>query len=70
MSSDADRRVLEKGRPYKLEEVAVILGVHIETVRRWVRFGDLPARKLGRRWYVMGDDLLSADFDRGKRQAL
>ena len=32
-----------------IEEVAAELKVHIETVRRWVRKGELPALSLGSR---------------------
>ena len=66
MSSDSGRPVLEKGRMYSLEEVAAILGVHIVTVRRWVRGGVLPAKKIGRLWFVHGGDLMPGDFDKNK----
>jgi excisionase family DNA binding protein len=32
-----------------VEQVAERLQVHIETVRRWIRSGDLPSVRLGRR---------------------
>ncbi len=53
-----DRPVLERGRMYKLEEVAAILGVHVMTVRRWVRDGTLPSKRIGRLYFVYGGDLV------------
>jgi excisionase family DNA binding protein len=53
-----ERPVLERGRMYKLNEVAAILGVSISTVRRWVRGGLLPAKRIGRLWFVYGGDLV------------
>lgn len=34
------------------EDLSAILGVSSDTVRRLMRNGDLPALKIGRRWYV------------------
>ena len=34
------------------EDVSATLGVSSETVRRLMRNGDLPAVKIGRRWYM------------------
>lgn len=44
---------------YTLEEIAAKLEVHLETVRRWVRSGQLIAHHKagrGRSWYVNADD--------------
>ena len=60
-----DRPVLEPGRMYKLGEVAAILGVSISTVRRWVRGGLVPAKKIGRLWFVYGGDLVPDRKDEG-----
>ena len=62
MSDDLRRPVLERGRLYRLQEVAAILGVHVMTVRRWVTGGVLPAKKIGRLWFVYGGDLLPERF--------
>ena len=64
MSSDLGRPVLEKGRMYNLHEVAAILGVHIVTVRRWARSGLLPAKKIGRLYFVYGGDLAPEPVDK------
>jgi excisionase family DNA binding protein len=53
-----DRSVLEKGRLYQLPEVAAILGVDVGTVRHWVRSGVLPAKRIGRLFFVYGGDLV------------
>lgn len=46
-----------------LQEVADELGVHYMTAYRYVRLGDLPARKEGGKWWVARNDL--AAFRRG-----
>ena len=43
---------------YRMNEVAAILNVSLSTVRRWVRGGLLPAKKIGRLWFVYGGDLI------------
>jgi len=46
---------------YTVEEVAELLGgLHRRTVWRMLSRGELPGRKIGRRWYVRGSDLLAA----------
>lgn len=37
---------------YTSSEVADILNVNIETIRRWVKGGKLKARKVGRSYYI------------------
>ncbi len=52
-----------------VEEVARRLGVHIDTVRRWIRSGELPAINLGG---PAGYRITQADLDRfikGRRTA-
>ena len=43
-----------------VEEIADKLQVHIETVRRWIRAGELPSLALGRR---AGYRIKAADFE-------
>lgn len=39
------------------EEVSVVLRTSPETVRRWVRKGDVPAIRLGGRWMLRKNDV-------------
>jgi excisionase family DNA binding protein len=48
---DALMATLQK-EAYNPEEVAEILGKSLETVRRWLRSGQINATKLGRSWIV------------------
>ena len=57
-------------RLYKLEEVAEILGLHIASVQRLCRTGKLRSKQVGRRYYVLGRDLLPEGFGKGKGQAV
>ena len=52
-------RVDLSGYPVMLstEQVAEILGVHIDTVRRMIKERELPAKKLGRVWRVSRQEL-------------
>lgn len=45
------------GKLLNIEDVAEYLGLHVESVRRCVRRGDLPARKVGKRWKFRPEDL-------------
>ena len=56
------RPTLNPGRLYKVSEIAEIADVHVETVRRWLRFGKLPARKVGEQWFVYGGDLIPEEL--------
>jgi excisionase family DNA binding protein len=58
-----DRPTFERDKLYNLDEIAAICGVHVVTVRRWVKFGELPAKRFGRRWFVYGGDLVREGFD-------
>ena len=50
---------IERDGLYTLQELSEVLGVSLRTLQRLVAGGDLPARKLGRRVMVRGDDLLA-----------
>lgn len=45
---------------YTLSQAAQVLGVHYETVARWVRTGKLPGVRLSRRKVVVPKDKLNA----------
>jgi excisionase family DNA binding protein len=42
---------------YSTEDVAEILGLHIRTVRGYVRDGRLPATRIGKQYRIARDDL-------------
>jgi excisionase family DNA binding protein len=42
---------------YTLGEAATILKVHVQTLRRWIRAGRLPARRVGRQYRLSAADL-------------
>ncbi|WP_344863587.1 helix-turn-helix domain-containing protein [Amycolatopsis ultiminotia] len=42
---------------YSAEEVADLLGLHVRTVRGYVRDGRLPATKIGKQYRIAADDL-------------
>jgi excisionase family DNA binding protein len=79
---DADKES-EMAEPptYGLEEVAAIVGVHVETIRRAIRDGELKAAKLPRnyrvsrielaRWWsaLGGGELFPADVREERRAA-
>jgi excisionase family DNA binding protein len=44
---------------YTTEELAEILHLNLITVQKMLKAGTLPGFKLGRRWYVLGRDLLA-----------
>lgn len=40
-----------------VEQVSAVLGIHKASVRRLMRSGTIPARHIGRRWFVVGREL-------------
>ena len=40
-----------------VQEAARIKGCHQETVKRWIREGRPPARKVGLVWFISAQDL-------------
>jgi len=52
---------VESDREYSVQELAAVLGIHIETVRRAIRSGRLPARRRAFRhgYIIRGADALA-----------
>jgi len=50
--------VIEPNRLYRVEQVGEILGLNPGSVRRLIRRGEIRGRHVGRRWFVLGSDLL------------
>lgn len=46
-------------RLYSVEQVAELLGLHVRTVRSYVRDGKLPATRIGKQYRITHDDLES-----------
>ncbi|MBC7300365.1 MAG: helix-turn-helix domain-containing protein [Nocardia sp.] len=44
---------------YSVEQVAELLGLHVRTVRSYVRDGKLPAARIGKQYRITHDDLES-----------
>ncbi|MEV4110367.1 helix-turn-helix domain-containing protein [Nonomuraea sp. NPDC049695] len=42
---------------YTVEQAAALLGLHVKTVRNYVRDGRLPAVRVGKRYRIAKDDL-------------
>lgn len=42
---------------YGLEEVGEILGVSVRTLYRYIKSGELKAKKIGNKWLVSHEDL-------------
>lgn len=57
---DHDKPEILPNAVYTLEEACEILNIHERTARRWIKRGDIPARKIGRAYRFLGSDLLSA----------
>lgn len=45
------------GALLRVEQVAAVLGLEVGSVRRLIRKGTIPARHIGRRWFVLGREL-------------
>ncbi|GAB1818431.1 helix-turn-helix domain-containing protein [Herbidospora sp. RD11066] len=46
-----------KMQPYSVEQVANLLGLHVKTVRNYVRDGKLKAVRIGKQYRITRDDL-------------
>lgn len=52
-------------RTLRISDVAAELGCTERTVRNWCKAGEIQAVRIGRRWYVLADELddrLSAEI--------
>jgi excisionase family DNA binding protein len=49
-------------------EVADYLGQAPRTIHEWIRKGELPGIKIGRRWFIVEEDLLA--YIRSRSEAL
>jgi excisionase family DNA binding protein len=55
---------------YAVDEVAVLLGLHVRTIRRFIREGRLKATRVGRQYRIAEADLSKlVGSDRGKEHA-
>jgi excisionase family DNA binding protein len=43
----------------KVEDIAKALDVNMETIRRYIRKGKLKAQKIGKRYYVSKENLIT-----------
>lgn len=41
-----------------LKEACEMLGIHIDTGRRWIKEGKLKGHKLGRRWLFIRNEII------------
>jgi excisionase family DNA binding protein len=55
--STPSTNLLEEQAFLKPQEVATLLRVSTQTVRRWITGGELPAYKVGRAWRIKEIDL-------------
>lgn len=60
MPDDVQINLDDFGDVLGMSDVAKILGVHLDTARRYVREGVVPSHRLpgGRRYYVLKEDLV------------
>lgn len=48
------------GNLASVEDFAAAVGLHMVTVRRLCREGQLPAIRVGARWFILTDELVAA----------
>jgi excisionase family DNA binding protein len=53
---------------YKTDEIAKMLEVHVDTVRRWIREGKLKTKKIGRAYLIPEKELLKLIEENGNNQ--
>ena len=49
---------MQENEVYTIHEVATLLKVSVYTVTRRLKSGEIPGRKIGKTWRVMGSDLI------------
>ena len=48
---------MSEDRILTTKELALLMRIHPETARRWLRSGHVPARKIGGAWRIVESDL-------------
>lgn len=56
----SDPHEIRENAVYTLKETRILLKIGDSTVRRWIKEGLLPGRRIGRDYRFLGSDLLSA----------
>lgn len=52
-------RILMPTKLYSVDEVMGILGLKRRTIQQRLRSGVLPGKKVGRDWFILGEDLIN-----------
>lgn len=55
----SDKKIYDENSYLKIEEVCEIMGLHLNTVYRMIKNGDIPSRKVANRWRVKYSDILN-----------
>ena len=48
---------IEPGKLYATKEAADFLKVNEQTIRRWIKTGEIRGKKVGSRWIIQGAEL-------------
>lgn len=51
---------------YSAKELAEIVEVDPQTVRRWIRDGEVKAHKIGRKWFITEEEFKRITSGRGR----
>ncbi len=49
--------IIEDTQIFNLEELSVVLGIGIRTLREYIKSGELKGKKIGRSYFVTGESL-------------
>jgi len=52
--------IIEPNKIYTVPEAAKLLGIHPETVKRYIREGKIKARKIGHGYKIIGQSIINA----------